>query len=108
MGILGQRLEIADAIITGTRRKDVVKGQHTQRGVAAGAAATDRHAPSVHSAASGEVPGTVDAILDIDDAPPAAQPFAIEAPIACAPAVIYIENSKPAARPILNAPVERR
>src|SRR5437773_12513018 len=52
------------------------------------------------------MPGTVDAVLDIDDAPFAAKPVAIGATVPSAPAVIHIQNGKPTAGPVLDIPVE--
>src|SRR6516165_3822899 len=105
--VFRESLEVANAIVTRTRRKNVAERQRAQRGVTTRAAAADRHALAVYLSAGGQVFSAVDTVVDIDDAPLAAEPFAVGAPIARTAAIIDIENGKAPARPVLDAPVER-
>src|SRR5262249_24923093 len=57
---------------------------------------------SVDVAAFFQIPGSVDAIFDIDNAPIAFQPLAIRPAITGASAVIHIDDGETAARPVLN------
>ena len=50
----------------------------------------------------------VDAVVDVDDAPVAVESLAVGAAKAGAAAVIHVEHRDAAARPVLDAEVERR
>ncbi len=73
--VLGQRFEIADAVVARAGFENVAEGQRAERRVAAGAAAADRQAVAVDFAAFDEIARAVDAIIDVDDAPLAVEPF---------------------------------
>src|SRR5207302_7032292 len=92
----------ADPIITGAALEDVATGERRQDRIAAGAAAGDDGALAIGQPLSDDVAGGVDAIVDIDDAPGALQAFAIGAAIPRAAAVIDVEHSDAAARPVLD------
>src|ERR1700730_32067 len=70
---------IAHPVVTCAALKEIPKDQRPQRGVATGAAAADDDAPLVHQALRNEELGAVDTVVDIDDAPVAAQAVTIGA-----------------------------
>ena len=67
--VVGQRLEVADAVVARAGPEDVAEGQGAERGVAAGAAAGDREPVGVDLARGDQVARAVDAVVDVDDAP---------------------------------------
>src|SRR6516165_3540503 len=73
--VLRQSLEIADAIIAGASLENIVEGQSAQGSVATGTAAADRHATAVDPLACRQIFGAVDAVIDVDNPPLAAQPL---------------------------------
>ena len=82
--VAGERLEVGDAVVAGAGREVVVEGERAERRVAAGAAAADRQALAVDLAALGQVARGGDAVVDVDDAPGAAQAVAVGAAVAAA------------------------
>ena len=108
MRILGQRFEIADAVVAGTGSEDVAKCERAERRVAAGAAAAYGQPIAVNFAALREIARALDAVIDIDDAPASVQPFSIGAAVARAAAVVDVEDGDAAAGPILDRIFERR
>src|SRR5438876_10546358 len=75
--IVSQRLQIGHTVIAGARRKHVMEYEGAKRGVPPGASAPDSHALSVDIAALFQIPGGVDAVFDVNDAPLPFQPFSI-------------------------------
>src|ERR1700758_3790769 len=67
--VFRQSLEVANAIVTRTGRKNGAERQRAQSGVTSRAAAADRHALAVHLSACRQMPGAIDAVVDVDDAP---------------------------------------
>ena len=106
MGVFGEGFQVADAVVAGAGFENVAESESAQRSVAAGAAAANCQATAIHFAALGEVARAVGAVIDINDAPIAVEPFAIGAAIARAATVIYIEDGDPSAGPILNRVLE--
>ena len=102
VGVLRQRFEVADAVVAGAGFENIAEGERAQRRVAAGAAAGDHQAVAVDFAAFGQIARAVDAIVDVDDAPLAVEPFAIRAAVAGAAAVVHVEHGDAAAGPVLN------
>ena len=87
--------------MAGAGFENVAESERAQRSVAAGAAAADRQAVAVDLAAFREIARAVDAIVDIDDAPLAVEPFSVCAAVAGAAAIIDIEHRDAAAGPVL-------
>src|SRR6516165_2758502 len=67
--VFRQSLEVANAIVTRARSKHVAERQRAQGSVTTSAAAADRHALAVHFSARGQMPGAIDAVVDVDNAP---------------------------------------
>src|SRR5207248_10946546 len=100
--------ELADAEVTRARFEVIAKRQRAKGSIAARAAAIDHQTIAVYFAARRQKLRAIHAIIDIDYAPGAIQPFAISAAIARAAAIIHIQDGDAAARPILNTELKRR
>src|SRR6516165_7797595 len=107
VGVLSQSLQVAHAIMTSAGPEEVVEGERAQGGVAAGAATRDHDAHRIDALCLGEALRAVDAILDVNNAPLAAQQVAIFPAVAAAAAVVDIEHCDSAARPELDKRFER-
>src|SRR5260370_1372372 len=109
MGVAGQRGDIADPVIAGAAPEYIVAaGERRQYGIAAGAAAGDDGALAIRETFADDMPGGVDAVIDIDDAPSALEPLAVGPAIAGAAAVIDIEHADASAPPVLAAAAPHR
>src|SRR6266516_5167084 len=107
VGVARERGDVAHAVIAGPALKEVAEGQRRQSRVAAGAAAADDASLAVDPSVRGEEPRAGDAIVDVDDAPIALQTVAVRTTESGASAVVHVEHRNAAARPILNAQIER-
>src|SRR6185312_3953673 len=101
-----QRGRIADAVVAGAALEDIVERERDERRVATRAAAGDDAAVAVDQPLVGEESGSVDAVVDVDDAPLPVQPVAVLAAIAGAAAVVDVEHRDAAAGPVLGPQVE--
>src|SRR5437667_5527563 len=88
VGLLDERLEIADPEVAGPGREGVAERDGAHRRVTARAAATDREPVTVDDPLLGEPARAGDAVGEIDDAPLALQPLAVVAAVAGRPAVV--------------------
>ena len=87
--------------------KEVVERQGGERRVSARAAAADDHALAVDQPSLRQEPGSVDAVVDVDDAPVALETVAIGAAEAGAAAVVHVEHRNAAAGPVVCRETER-
>src|SRR5687767_1651309 len=102
MRVMGQRLCVADAEVTGAGFERVAKSERAQCRVTARAAAGDNQTIAVDFAAVRKVTRAICAIVYVNDAPLLIEPFAILPSVTGAAAVIDVEHRKSAAGPILN------
>src|SRR5262244_237347 len=107
VGVARERSDVAHAVIAGPALKEVAEGQCRQGRVAAGAAAADDASLAVDPPLRRQEPRAGDAIVDVDHAPIQLQTVAVGAAEAGASAVVHVEHRDAAARPILNAQIER-
>src|SRR6202165_5059178 len=84
-----KHLQVADAEMARPGFEEIRGGQGSQHGVAAGAPTGDRHPVAVDQATFDQVAGTVDGVIDVDDAPLAVEPLPVLAADPRAPAVVY-------------------
>ena len=105
VGVAGEGGEIGDAVVAGAGGEGVPEGERGEGGVAAGAAAADEQLARVRLAAGGERLGGGGAVLDVDDAPAAAQRLAVGAAVAGAAAVVDVDDGEAARGPELDAGV---
>ena len=89
-----ERLEVGQPVVAGARGEVVVEDQRAQRGVTAGAAATDHETLAVHQPLGREMPRRVEAVHRVDDAPGAVQPAPVLAPVPGAPAVVHVHHGE--------------
>src|SRR5262249_53886219 len=102
MRVLIERDQIADSKMARTGLEYVTKGQSAQNRVTARAAARDRQAIGIYQSFLGQKPRAVYAIVNIYHTPVAFQTLAIITPVTCAAAVIHVQHSDAATRPILD------
>src|SRR5262249_15409478 len=107
MGVARERGDVAHAVIAASALKEVAEGQRRQSRVAAGTAAADDASLAVDSPLRCEEWRAGEAIVDVDAAPTQLQPVAVGAAKPGAAAVVHVEHGDAAARPILNAQIER-
>src|SRR5579862_3427218 len=105
VGVARKSRQIADPVMTGAAPEIVAKRERGKRRVSPGAAAGNHAAVSVHQSSLCKKSGSVDAIVDIHDAPVPVQTLAVLAAKAAAAAVVDVQNRNPPARPILDAQV---
>src|SRR4030095_4720771 len=103
MTVLFEQFQITDSVIARPGFENVTKCQRRKCRVTACAAAADNQSIDVRIAAISQVPGSVNAIIDIHNPPLPVQPLAVSATITGAPTVIHVQDPKPATRPIRNA-----
>ena len=108
VGLLDERLEVADPEVADARRERVAERDRAERRVAAGAAAADREALAVDDPLLGEPAGAGDAVVDVDDAPLALEALAVVAAVAGRAAVVDVEDREAAAREQLDASAAKR
>src|SRR5690606_41113653 len=88
-------------VVAGRGLQHVEEGNGARSCIAAGATAAYDQALPVDQPALHQVTRAVDAIFNVSDAPVVAEALAVGAAVAGAPAVIDVEDSKAAARPVL-------
>src|SRR5690606_8034176 len=93
-------------VVAGTGRERVAEGEGGQRRVATRRPAPDAQALGVDPAPLGQPPGGGLTVVDVDDAPRAAQLVAVVAAIAGGPAVVDVDDGEPPAGPVLDAQLE--
>ena len=98
VGVRGEGEEVGHAVEADTSaEKSGPRGERPQDRVATGAAAHDDEALRVGEAVVDEVLGTADGVCHVEEAPLGAQGGHVGASMACAAAVIHVEDG-PAAR----------
>ena len=107
MCIGGERFQIAHAIMTRADFEVIAESQGAQRGIAAGAPASNGGARRIGQILFRQIFGGVRAILHIHSAPLQVQPFAILPAVAAASAIVDIRYRKAAAGPELNLQIQR-
>ena len=106
MGILRQGFQVADPVVAGSGPKNVPKSERGQGGIAPGAAAVNGQPLVVHLALSNQVPGAVNAVVHIHDAPASPEPVPVGPAIAGTAAIVHIQNGNAPAGPILEPQVK--
>src|SRR6516165_4041367 len=106
MRVFGQRLEIADAVITCSGLEFLAERQDGKRRVTSGTGAADRPSLGIYPLSFRKVAGAIDTIGDVDDPPITLQPQPILAAVSSAAAVIDVEDGEATAGPILRSPTE--
>jgi hypothetical protein len=101
-----QRGDITNSIITCSALKEIPKHQRRQRGVAASTATSDDDAIVIDQTLCNEEFGTIDTIININDAPIKVQAIAVGAAKAGTAAIVDVEDGDPAAGPKLRGQVE--
>src|SRR5438094_2936959 len=71
--VLVKDLQVADAEVAGAGLEEIRRGQGSQDGVSAGAAAGDRYPIAVDQAALDQIAGTINRIVDVDNTPQAVE-----------------------------------
>src|SRR5262249_30667362 len=107
VGIACERGDVAHAVIARPALKEAAKGKGRKSGDAAGAPAADDASLAVDPPLRCEEPRAGDAIVDVDHAPTQLQTVAVGAAEPGASAVVHVEHRNAAARPVLNAQIER-
>src|SRR5258708_18641616 len=107
VGIACQRRRIADAVIACPALEEVAKGERRESGVAAGAAAADDDAPSVHPSLSRQILGAIHAVVHVYDAPTELKPVTVFASKPGTAAIVDVEHRNTAAAPELDTEIER-
>src|SRR5690606_17465723 len=98
--------EVGDPVQAGAGGEHVGAAQGGEGGEPAGGAPADHHAVAVHEALGGEVAGGGQAVLDVDDAPPAVEEAPVGAAVARRAAVVDIDHREAPRGPRLGAQVE--
>src|SRR5690606_38902035 len=106
--VAGQRADVADAKIARAGPEEVVEGQGAEGGVAAGAAAANRHTVAVRAPPAHQIAGAVNAVGHVQYAPVALQLFAVFAPVTGASPVINVQHGNTPAGPELDAEFKGR
>src|SRR5207302_8871915 len=108
VGVPGECRGVGDAVVAGPCREQVPEGEGAERRVPAGAAAADRQPGGVGVAALDEEPGGRNAVVDVEDPPPALEPLPVLPAVAGAAAVVDVHDAEPAAGPELDLEAEGR
>jgi hypothetical protein len=90
MSIGRHRLQIADAEVAGAGAEEIAECQGSEGRVAARAPAANGGAIGIDQTALDQILGTIDVIVDVDDAPRVSQSLPIGAPIASAATVVDV------------------
>ena len=93
--LLGEQRQVGHAEETHPRAEGVVERESGQHDEPAGRSAADAQASAVDDTRLGEVPCPGDAVLDVGEAPGAAQPLPIGPPVAGGPRVVDVEDRQP-------------
>src|SRR5688572_18981406 len=103
-----ERLDVAHAEVGSAGGEDVVERQRAQGGVAAGAAATNRHARWIDITTLRQVARGIDAVVDVIDAPRAVELAHVLATVAVGAAVVDVDHGEAAAGEELLAQIQER
>ena len=106
MGILGQRFQVAHAVVAGPGGEHVPEGQRGQGGISSGAAAVDGQPLTICQTLPHQVQRPVDAVVHVDDAPLSPQAFPVRPAVGGAAPVVDVQNGETPAGPILNTQVQ--
>jgi hypothetical protein len=106
VGVFGEGFEVRDAVVARTDAEDVVESEGVEGGEATGAAATDGQAIAVGETLIDKVEGAVYAVVYVDDAPLTVEAMTVFAPVACAAAIVDVEDGDAATSPELGAEAE--
>ncbi len=106
VGLFGQALQIADAVVAGAGLEDLLEGQGGQGGVPAGAASVDGQPVSVGFAPADQMQGGIAAVVDIHDSPGIVEPFPVLPAVAGAAAVVDVQDTDAPAGPELDPQVQ--
>jgi hypothetical protein len=87
-------------------REIVPERERCQRRIAASAVAGNDTALSIHQALRREELRSIDAVVDVDDAPGEVQAVAVRAAIAGAAAVVHIEHRDAPAGPVVDPQIQ--
>ena len=107
VGLLGERLEVADAVVAGADLEHVFERQRREGRVSPGAASAHYETVAVHFALSHEVERGVDAVVDIHDAPLSVESTPVLGSVAGAAAVVHVHNGDAATGPVLVRQAQR-
>ena len=95
--LLGEQRQVGDAEEADAGAEGVVEGERREDDEAAGRPTADAEPrPSTTARSSARWRGAGDAVLDVGDAPGAAQPLAVGAPVARRARVVHVEDREPA------------
>ena len=109
VALVGQGLEIGDAVPAGAGgERRVLAGEREQRGVTAGGAAADAHAPRIAPSLLREPASGGETILDVDLPPATVQEATVAAAVPDGSAVVDLHHREPPGRPVLDAELQRR
>src|SRR5262249_37320635 len=106
VGFARQRRDITNSVITCAALKEIPKHQRHQRGIAASTATSDDNAVMIDQPLCNEEFGTIDTIVNINDAPIEVQAIAVGASKTATAAVVDVQDGDPTARPKLRGQVE--
>src|SRR5688500_6489016 len=99
MSVGCHRLQITDAKVAGAGAEEIAECQGSEGRVAARAPAANGGPLGINQSALDQIPGAVDVVVDVDDAPRVIQPLPVGAAVAGAAAVVDVEDGEPAGRP---------
>src|SRR5699024_11490548 len=99
-------LQVADAVVAGPGGEGIGEGQRGQRGEAAGTAATDRHARTVHPLLLGQVACSGGTVGHIQQPPVAVPPVPVAAAVTAASGVVHVQDGEASTGPELDPRVE--
>src|SRR4051812_47148256 len=92
MCVAGQGLQITDAVVARACVEDAAERESAKHGIAARAAATDRHALPVHPALRGQTARDVPAGVDVAKARMAQEPPPVLLSVSGGAAVVYVHH----------------
>mmetsp|Transcript_3917 Transcript_3917/g.9507 ORF Transcript_3917/g.9507 Transcript_3917/m.9507 type:complete len:303 (-) Transcript_3917:627-1535(-) len=106
--VLGEGLEVADAIEARARLESVLEGKARQCGVAARASPLNCEHLWVYEPLICQVPGRLAAVLHIPHTPRALEPISVRAPVPSRPSVVHVGYRIPPRGPVLDPEIELR
>src|SRR5438093_11209052 len=106
--VLGQRFQIADAIMAGAGLEGVAERQRAEGRISSGASPSNGESVAIDCSGFHKIPGAIDAIIYIDNSPLTFKSFSVLSAIARTSAIVDIENSDASTRPVLNRVPQRR
>src|SRR5438477_79271 len=99
--LLDDKLEVADPVVARAGVVEVAPGERQQSGETAGRAARDRDPARVGETLVDQMARSVDAIVDVDDAPVPVESLPVGAAVASRAAVVDVDQRQAAAGPVL-------